>query len=32
MLRHFMKFKLGWWILHFFAILGTLYLGRIVNF
>lgn len=32
MLRHFMRFKLGWWILHIIAISLTFYLGHMVRF
>jgi hypothetical protein len=32
MIQYFMKFKLGWWILHIVAIGFTLYLGHVVNF
>lgn len=32
MLRHFMRYKFGWWILHTVAILLTFYLGKIVKF
>lgn len=32
MLKYFMKFKLGWWILHIIAVAGTFYLGHMVRF
>jgi hypothetical protein len=32
MLRHFMRFKPGWWILHLAAVAFTLYLGHMVRF
>lgn len=32
MLKHFMRFKLGWWILHIIAIGLTFYLGHMVRF
>jgi len=32
MIQYFMRFKLGWWVLHIVAIGFTLYLGHIVNF
>ena len=32
MIQYFMRFRLGWWILHIVAIGFTLYLGHIVNF
>jgi hypothetical protein len=32
MIQYFMRFKLGWWILHIVAVGFTLYLGHIVNF
>lgn len=32
MIKYFMKFKIGWWILHVIAIAGTFYLGHMVKF
>ena len=30
--KHFMRFKPGWWILHACAVALTLYLGHMVRF
>jgi len=32
MLKYFMRYKLGWWVLHVVAIGLTFYLGHMVNF
>lgn len=32
MLKYFMRYKLGWWILHFVVISLTFYLGHLVEF
>lgn len=32
MLKYFMRFKLGWWILHAIVIGGTFYLGHFMTF
>lgn len=32
MLRHFMKFEPGWWVLHLLAVAGTLWLGAVTSF
>jgi hypothetical protein len=32
MLKYFMRYKTGWWILHIIAIGFTLYMGHIVKF
>lgn len=32
MLKYFMRYKLGWWILHIIAITGTFYLGMKIKF
>jgi hypothetical protein len=32
MLRHFMKFRPGWWVLHVAAILLTFWLGSVTRF
>ncbi len=32
MLKHFMRYKPGWWILHIVAVVLTFYLGSIINF
>lgn len=32
MLKYFMRYKAGWWILHIIAITLTFYLGNIVKF
>ena len=32
MIRYFMRYKPGWWILHAFAVGFTLYLGHIAGF
>lgn len=32
MLRYFMKFKIGWWILHAVAIILTAWLGYVTEF
>jgi hypothetical protein len=32
MLRHFMRYKPGWWVLHVVAVGCTLYLGHLVRF
>ncbi len=32
MLKHFMRFKPGWWILHIIAIAVTFYFGHMVRF
>jgi hypothetical protein len=31
-LRHFLRYKPGWWILHILAVAVTLYLGHVVRF
>jgi hypothetical protein len=30
--KHFMRFRLGWWILHVATVAFVLYLGHIVRF
>jgi hypothetical protein len=32
MLKHFMKFRPGWWVLHLAAILFTFWLGAATRF
>lgn len=32
LIKHFMRYKPGWWILHIIAIGLTFYLGHIVKF
>lgn len=32
MLKHFMKFRPGWWVLHLAAILLTFWLGALTRF
>jgi len=32
MLKYFMRYKPGWWILHIVAVGLTFYLGHMVNF
>jgi hypothetical protein len=32
MLRHFMRFQRGWWVLHVVAVAATLMLGGSVGF
>lgn len=32
MLKHIMRYKPGWWILHIMAIALTFYLGHRINF
>jgi hypothetical protein len=32
MLKHFMRYRAGWWLLHVFAIGLTFYLGHMVSF
>ncbi len=32
MMRFFMRYKIGWWVLHIIAVAFTLYLGYIVKF
>jgi hypothetical protein len=32
MLKHFMKFRPGWWVLHVAAILLTFWLGSVTRF
>jgi hypothetical protein len=32
MLRHFMRYRPGWWILHLIAVALTFYLGHLVEF
>lgn len=32
MLRHFMRYKPGWWVLHIIMIGLTFYLGHMMNF
>jgi hypothetical protein len=32
MLKHFMRYKPGWWALHIVAVGFTLYLGHIARF
>ena len=32
MLKYFMRYQPGWWVLHIFAIALTFYLGHMVNF
>lgn len=32
MLKHFMKFRPGWWVLHLVAILCTFWLGAATRF
>jgi hypothetical protein len=31
-LKHFIRYKPGWWILHMLAVGLTLYLGHVVKF
>ena len=32
MLKYFMRYKPGWWVLHIIMIVFTMYLGRIAEF
>jgi len=32
MLKYFMRYKPGWWILHVIAVVLTFYLGHIITF
>lgn len=32
MLKHFMRYKPGWWILHAIVVSATFYLGHMVTF
>ncbi len=32
MLKYFMRYRPGWWVLHIVAISGTFYLGHMVTF
>lgn len=32
MLRHIMRYKPGWWILHIMAVALTFYLGHMIRF
>lgn len=32
MLKYFMRYKIGWWILHIVAIAGTFLLGMKIKF
>lgn len=32
MLRHFMKYEPGWWVLHILAAAGTFWLGGMTRF
>ena len=32
MLKYFMRYKPGWWVLHIIVVLLTLYLGHMMTF
>lgn len=32
MVKHFMRYKPGWWVLHVIAVGATLYLGHFMTF